>query len=186
MDKDQFDYEEPTFDEAYYNKKRAALVVDDRLPVAVLNLQTLELIGDWEEIPGLSKDDAVVLTRFKDPVLEKYVSLKGHIWVNPEFVGYRDLWKSLGFESPNTEFHLDHVHAKECASAQGYDYVMLLPCPRSPNMSAGPTEKKLKQNVIKGDAVNHPIKYAEGVHWAKMWGILQPKVGKPVSEGKWP
>ena len=71
MNKDQFNYEEPTFDEAYYNEKRAALVVDDKIPVAVLDLQTLKSLGDWEEIPGVSKDDAVVLTRFKDSILEK-------------------------------------------------------------------------------------------------------------------
>jgi hypothetical protein len=59
---------------------------------------------------------------------------------------------------------------------------MLLPCPRSPNMSAGSTENKLKQIAKKGDAINYPIKYAEEVHWTKIWGILQLKLGKPVRE----
>jgi len=185
MNKNQFGYDAVILDEDYFNKMSDALVVDDKLPVAVLDLQTLESLGDWEEILGVSKEVAVALSRFKDPVLEKNMSTKGHIWVNPEHKGYKDLWKSPPFESLNGK-HLDHVHAKQCASIQGYGYVMLLPCAPSSNMSAGAKEKVFKKTAVKGHAIKNAIQYAEEVHWAKIWGILQLKIGVPVSEGKHP
>lgn len=181
-------------------EKLGAFVLHRYLPVAVLDLATLAKLGDWELInKDVFKEKAVRLTNVKHQILARYIG--NHIWVSPKLdrKQCREAWVNAGFEKPmnpkeQIDFrlenglgpvpeenhicvhHLDHVHAKEWGVAQGYGYVLLMNVHSGANLSAGSIEGKMKRRAEKygsGYAKEHPVFYAEEIHWRKLQDVGQ-------------
>jgi hypothetical protein len=157
-----------------YTEKFNTLSLDKKLPVAVLNLEILaSRIGQYQIIGSIPRHQAVRLTRIADPVLAGYFDVDSHIWVSPHYNDYAKAWHEAGFKkTPNS--HLDHLHSKAVAKAQGYHrdgYVLLYSCSAGANTSAGHEEKARAENANALFALKNSICYADELHWRKMWGL---------------
>lgn len=167
-----------------HDEKLKALVLAPDFPVAVRDLATLEQhIGEWAEIPGFSPHEAVRLTSISNPVFSDYMDCYSHIWVSPTLRRYRSAWRAAGFKVPiRGSRQLDHLHAKHVALRQGYGYVVLVDVSSGPNMSAGHAERRFARSVEPESAVDHPVFYAQEIHWAKMWDLNQLKPDELTKE----
>ena len=162
-----------------YEEKFAALKLTSKLPVAVLNLEILvTYIGQYAAIGDIPQESAVRLTKIADPELNVYFDIDTHIWVNPYYWGWRNAWCKAGFyQTPNS--HLDHLHSKEVAKKQGYQYVLLCCCPPGPNLSAGGGEEKARaKDASPLYSEKNKICYADELHFQKMWGLKQDLINE--------
>ena len=158
-----------------YEEKFKALSLSNGLPVAVLNLPILGLqIGTYERI---QQYDAYRLRSIIHPILKDYFDINSHIWVNPREERYADAWEVAGlYKTPGS--HLDHLHSKAVAIAQGYEYVLLYSCSPGANMSAANEEKNRKNIADSTYALKHRVLTADELHWRKMWGLKKDLINE--------
>lgn len=166
-----FEIDEKDFNRTH-KEKRKNLVLTKKLPVAVLDLQTLAKLGTITQIPGVNRKNAVRLTGITNKALKNLIPEEYHIWINPKYFAYRSAWKKAGLKAiPRGQADLDHLHSKEWAKRQGYGYVILTPIGPGPNRSAGTLEKKAARQASPDISHKKPIFYGNHIHWAKMWNL---------------
>ncbi len=158
-----------------YEEKFKALSLSNGLPVAVINLHVLGLeIGTYERI---KQYDAYRLRNINHPILKDYFDINSHIWVSPLEERYADAWDVAGL-SKTPGSHLDHLHSKAVANAQGYGYVLLFSCSPGANMSAANEEKNRKNLADPSHALKHRLLTADELHWRKIWGLKKDLINE--------